>query len=422
MILLLPENKQIDDANGRLCKIARRGKTAVMRVKKTCICFAILCFLFCFTGCANVQKQVQTSLNFQKKDVYLLTETLLAYQHDDAVEIYQVDRKTSNVVLYDTVEGGYEIADVRNKYLLLQNKSSLCVYDFSSKKLSDYSATVFSPEEKETALKYQSFFAGNYLILTKVIFDVESPILFNETQIGYQVAPQTGVYVYQLNEDQLKCIKQISLEEIGLSLQNNEQVSFTAVDYDGEHISLTARVSPVSVPFYSESYYMISLKSGISKKLWESPLSENQQVNLQYSYLRNRLVKADSKGILCVDFESNKATNFEFEKMENVTGVDILDTGDKNFFFVCVGTKEGDHLFKFKIVNGVLNCERANKEMLASESLLQNAFARGNQLYFPSDEEARQYGTLFVNGTGYRSYSSKGYLCDSNGKTVVIFE
>ena len=392
-------------------------------MKKILVFFLTFVVALSFCGCQNLDNYAHTDIEFSKNNVFLLTQEFLAEISEDAVNIYNVDSKVKNAELYDSIDGEYEIADFCDDVLLLQNEISLIAYNLSTKEKTDIYSEVFESETKDSYFKYQTFFADetSNLIVKKIVYKTESPIDISGTQVGFEVSGETGIYIYEFSNGKVKQVKIIGLEDLEIELKPEEGINISAASIGNGDISLVVKVNPVGVPFYSEYYYKISSDFSVLK-IGESPITESQDMSIQHSYSDKRFIKASEKRVVCVDFENGKIYRFEHDNIDNVKGVDILDVPDTNYFFVNIGTASGDLLFKYKTVKGNLNCEEGNSEMLATAFTIQNGFARGNRLYFPADAEARKFGTLFVNGTTYRSYSDKGYLCESDGKTVVIFE
>lgn len=382
--------------------------------------------LFFISGCSNsiIEKKTITEIEFSKNNVFLLTQEFLAEQNADGVKIYKVSNRNETCTVYDKLKGIYEIADFKDNLLLLQSKDSLVIYDIDSKQKYDIYNDIFISETSDDYFKYQAFFANNTdnLVIKKIQYIEDEPIYIGDVSVGYQISSETGLFIYDLVLNKPKFKKKITLKDLELEFTENEEVNITSADIGDGYISLIVKVNPATIPFYKEIYYKVGISDSLINKIGESSLSQSLDVTTQYSYLNNRLIKAWQNSVICVDFISGKMHKFELENIGTVNGVDILDVPGKNCFFVNLGTSSGDLLYKYKIVEDVLNCEEGNAEMLTTVATLQNSFIRGNKLYFPTDEEARKHGSLFVNGTTYRSYSEKGYLCDDDGKTVVIFE
>jgi len=392
-------------------------------VKKIFSFLFVLTVLLSLCGCQNLNNYVSTGIEFSKNSVFLLTQDFLAETEDDKVNIYMADSKTEKAELYDSIDGEYEISDFRDDVLLLQNEKSLIAYNLSLKKSVNVYSQIFSTENSDNIYRYQAFFGkrSNDLIVKKIVYNSSLPIYVNEVQAGFEVSSETGIYFYDFSDGKADFKKKITLEDLKIDIKAEEGINISAVSMPNGDTAVMVKVNPVGVPFYSEYYYKITSDFSVLK-IGEAPITESQDISIQQSFSDKRYIKASEKRVVCVDFENEEIYRFEHENIQNVKGVDILDVPDTNYFFVNLGTASGDLLFKYKIVKESLNCEEGNSEMLAVASTIQNGFARGNRLYFPADAEARKYGTMFVNGTTYRSYADKGYLCDSDGKTVVIFE
>ena len=392
--------------------------------KKSILLSLITLALITNCSCKDIKNYLSTEIAFGRDNVFLLTNQYLAEITETSVNIYNIDYKGEEIKLYDNIAGRYQVADFADSLLLLQKADSLLCYNLDTKESIDYYSSIFSETEINTAFKYQAFFINNAksVVVTKIIYDIGKPIFTNSVQTGYSVSENSGVYIYNISSKKPVIESTVSLDKFDIEISSDQEIGFTAAKTGEISISLSVKVYPATIPFYTEYFYKVNTQNVTVKKLGESSFEESQDYALQYSYLENRIIKADSKQLICVDFENEKIHKFKLDEIDGINSVDILETENKNFFFVNIGTNSANYVYKFKIVDGVLNCEAGEEAMLSVENLFQNSFARGNKLFFPADKQARRYGTLLVNGTAYRSYSNNGYLCESDGKTVLLAE
>ncbi len=394
-------------------------------MKKVLSIIMTVVVLLGLSACETAKKTLHTDIVFDKENVFLLSDRLIVDIHSDYFEVFKCDPIGESTTSLKRVEGSYKLSDSNGKTAIFEGNNSIIFYDVESGEITEVFDNVISPEEAKNSLRFHSFWAdkGNesLLVVTKISYDYDAPITLGESlQIGYQVSDETGVSVYSFSDNKLKLKKTLTLNDLGIKLNEMDDVSFTAKHIGGGEVALVVKTNQKLAPVYNNYYVKLSAVSKNVTKIGESLKIADSSL-IQSSWNENNFIMVDTENVMFVDFVNEMVINEQLTAVSS-SSIDIFESVENNYFVLRSHSSLMTVNLKYFIAKGELDFERIEDEDLTKETFVKNAVVGGNTLVLLSNDEYLEHNDVLSGRVFYRSYSENTFLYDNDGKVSVFFK